>query len=81
MRDKRDFTETARAIISVEQTFERVSVAVGSDADDSPPLEREGKSFDQGAAVAERLGRSHDAIGPILVRNRLDLFCRQVGRE
>ena len=41
----------------------------------------EAEVLDQRAAVAERLGRPHDAVDAILVRHREDFFGRHVGRE
>ena len=81
MRHERDFAESPRAFIGVEQPLQRVGVLLGGHLDDAAALEGDAEAIDERAAVAERLGRADGAVDAILVGDGEDFFGRQVRRE
>src|SRR6516164_10388107 len=67
VRHERDFPEARSARVGLNQLPQYFDAALCPDIDDAPLLEAKREILDQLAAIAERLGRTHDAFDPLLV--------------
>src|SRR5436190_21619229 len=81
MRNERDLAEPRRAVIGGDERLQHRLAVIGAHPYDAAILERQRESFDERAAVAERLGAAYRSVHTPAIGQGEHFLGRDVGGE